>query len=166
LVEQNVVLFDHTLKYNILFGMNGRGASITDADLEKVSHVSCIDRFNHRLTSGWETHIGENGVKLSGGERQRVGIARAIIKEPRILILDEATSSLDAVNESLIKEAVRSASVGRTTIIIAHRLSTVRDADKIFVMDKGSIVAEGRHEELVRSSPEYKELVTKQLFAV
>jgi len=166
LVEQNVALFDNTLRYNILFGLNGRGLNVADVELEKVSHAACIDRFDHRLTSGWDTWIGENGIKLSGGERQRVGISRALIKHPKLLILDEATSSLDAVNESLIKEAVRNASVGRTTIIIAHRLSTVRDVDKIFVMDKGSIVASGRHEELISSSPIYRELVTKQLFAI
>lgn len=166
LVEQNVALFDNTLLYNTLFGLNGHEMDVTESELEKVSKEACIDRFNHRLTKGWDTWIGKNGVKLSGGEKQRVGIARALIKKPNLLILDEATSSLDAVNESMIKEAVRNASIGRTTIIIAHRLSTVRDVDKIFVMSKGSIAAVGTHEELIFSSPTYKELVTKQLFAI
>ncbi|MDQ3089923.1 MAG: ABC transporter ATP-binding protein/permease [bacterium] len=164
LVEQNVTLFDNTLRYNILFGLNGRGENFETQDLEKVARESCIDRFSSRLQDGWDTFIGENGVELSGGERQRVGIARALIKEPRLLILDEATSSLDALNESLIKEAVRNASRDRTTIIIAHRLSTVRDVDKIFVMSKGTVVATGTHMDLLSSSPLYRELVEKQLF--
>lgn len=165
-VEQRVELFDNTLRYNIVFGLNGRGTLLTEADFDRVSRDARIDHFEDRLTEGLDTWIGENGVKLSGGERQRVGIARALIKDPKILILDEATSSLDAVNEALIKDAVHAASVGKTTIIIAHRLSTVRDVDRIFVMDKGSVVAEGRHEELIHSSHIYRELVNKQLFAI
>lgn len=163
LVEQNVTLFDNTLRYNTLFGLNGRAGSITDSDLEKVSAQARIDAFSHRLTSGWDTQIGENGLKLSGGERQRVGIARALIKDARMLIFDEATSNIDAKNERLIKEAIHNASEGRTTIIIAHRLSTVRDVDKIFVMDKGRIIAEGQHDELCLSSDIYRELVESQL---
>lgn len=164
LVEQSVSLFDNTLRYNVLFGLNGQSSNVTDEELERLAHVSCIDRFYHRLTNKWDTWIGENGVRLSGGERQRVGIARALVKDPRILVLDEATSSLDAVNEMLIKKAVQNASIGRTTIIIAHRLSTVRDVDRIFVMDKGQIIAEGKHEMLLESSERYRELVENQLF--
>lgn len=163
LVEQHVELFDATLRYNVLFGLNGRSSSVTEEELEAVSRSACIDRFNHRLTEGWETKIGERGLKLSGGERQRVGIARALIKSPKLLILDEATSNLDPRNERLIKEAVNNASVGRTTIIIAHRLSTVRDADRIYVMDKGSIVASGKHKELCEISEHYRDLVQDQL---
>ena len=164
-VEQHVSLFDKTLRYNILFGLNGRGAKLSEQEIQDLDKAACLDRFADRLTKGWDTVIGENGVRLSGGERQRVGIARALAKKPAILILDEATSSLDAVNESLIKEAVHNASQNRTTIIIAHRLSTVRDVDKIFVLDKGKIVAEGKHEELLNSPDgHYRELVNKQLF--
>ncbi len=163
-VEQNVVLFDNTMRYNLLFGLNGKAQDVTERDLERVSQLSCIDRFQHRLVDGWDTWIGENGIKLSGGERQRVGIARALVKDSSILILDEATSSLDVENESIIKQAVKAASRGRTTIIIAHRLSTVRDADKIFVMSKGSIVGSGKHEELYESSDIYRNLINKQLF--
>ena len=166
LVEQSVKLMDKTLRYNILFGLNGRGEDVTDDMLDEVSKASAIDQFRHRLTKGWDTRIGENGVELSGGECQRVGIARALIKDPSILILDEATSSLDAVNEHLIKNAVKKASEGRTTIIIAHRLSTVRDVDKIFVVNGGSVVAEGRHNDLYQTSEIYRELVEKQLFTV
>ncbi|MDB5266322.1 MAG: transporter related protein [Parcubacteria group bacterium] len=166
LVEQNVVLLDKSLRDNILFGLNGRAKDVTEERLDDLARSSAIDQFRHRLTKGWDTRIGENGVELSGGERQRVGIARALIKDPAVLVLDEATSSLDAVNEHLIKEAVRTASKGRTTIIIAHRLSTVRDVDKIFVMNKGQIVATGRHEVLYRECEIYRELVEKQLFAV
>ncbi|MFH1472950.1 MAG: ABC transporter ATP-binding protein [bacterium] len=166
LVEQNVQLFDSTLRYNMLFGLNGRGQMITEEEMRRVADVSRISAFGHRLTGGWDTKIGENGVMLSGGERQRVGIARAIIKDPRILILDEATSNLDQRNERFIKEAIRDVSVDRTTITIAHRLSTVRDADKIFVMDRGRIVSVGQHEELCETSPVYRELVQDQLIAL
>lgn len=107
--------------------------------------------------------IGERGVKLSGGERQRVGIARALIKDPAILIFDEATSALDAENEKYIKEAIDEASVGRTAIIIAHRLSTVRDVEHIFMMSNGKIIAEGNHEYLIKNSKEYKNLVELQM---
>lgn len=165
-VEQNVGLWDETLRYNLLFGLNGKAAGVTEERLDEIARISRIDQFKHRLVKGWDTKIGENGIELSGGERQRVGIARALIKEPSILILDEATSNLDAVNERPIKEAIRNASSGRTTLIIAHRLSTVRDADKIFVMDKGRIVAEGRHEELCANSQMYRSLVENQLFAL
>lgn len=164
LVEQRVELFDETLRYNVLFGLNGRGQHVSEAELKEVAKASRINRFEHRLTKNWETWLGEKGVRLSGGERQRVGIARALIKQSSILILDEATSSLDAKNERLIKDAVSDASIGRTTIVIAHRLSTVRDADRIYVMDRGQIVATGRHEELCEHSDTYRELVGSQLF--
>lgn len=165
-VEQHVLLFDQTLRYNMLFGLNGRGSSITDNEMKRLAEVSRIDMFRDRLTEGWDTKIGENGLQLSGGERQRVSIARALAKESRILLLDEATSSLDGENERRIKEAIHNASAGRTAIIIAHRLSTVRDADRIFVMDKGRIVAQGKHEELCTHSPVYRQLVEDQLVSL
>lgn len=166
LVEQSVTLFDETLRYNIVFGLNGRGIDVTDDELGEIASMSCIDKFYDRLEQGFETVIGEKGVKLSGGERQRVGIARALIKTPKILIFDEATSSLDTENEALIKESIENASKGRTTIIIAHRLSTIRDVDKIFVMEKGKIVGEGKHKELLGTCEVYKNLVSNQVTTI
>lgn len=163
LVEQVVSLFDNTLKYNILFGVADEDLNPSDKHLEKIAKLACIDKFYDRLEDKFETMIGEKGVKLSGGERQRVGIARALIKEPKILIFDEATSSLDTENEALIHQAIEKASKGRTTITIAHRLSTVKDADKIFVMDKGKLIGQGKHDELMKKCKQYKNLINKQV---
>lgn len=162
-VEQSVCLFDHTLKYNIAFGLNGRSPDVTDDELGEVARLSCLDQFSVKLEKGFDTIIGEKGIRLSGGERQRVGIAHALIKDPQFLIFDEATSNLDTENESIIRKSIEEASEGRTTIIIAHRLSTVRDADNIFVMDGGRIVASGTHEELMENSQCYQRLVTPQI---
>lgn len=167
-VEQHVDLFDDTIKNNILFGItNKKLLNKIEKDksiLENIAKKSRIDQFYHRLgEKGFDTMLGERGVKLSGGERQRVGIARALIKDPAILIFDEATSALDAENEKYIKEAIEEASHGRTTIIIAHRLSTVRDVDEIFMMKHGKILAKGNHEELLKTCKEYKELVETQI---
>lgn len=160
-VEQHVELFDTTIRENVLFGIPNK--KVSDSDLQDVIRLARIDQFFHRLgEKGLETVIGEKGIKLSGGERQRIGIARAIIKNPDILIFDEATASLDTENEKYIQEAIDESSLGRTTIIIAHRLSTVQNADKIIVMDKGVIVATGTHEELLTNSPEYQRLVHAQ----
>lgn len=163
LVEQDVTLFDNTLRYNITFSLNGRSKNVTDDELDQISKLSCIDKFYHRLEKGFDTIIGEKGIRLSGGERQRVGIARALIKYPEMMIFDEATSNLDAENESLIRQSIEKASEGRTTVIIAHRLSTVKDADKIFVMDDGRVVDEGKHGELMESCEVYKNLVYNQI---
>lgn len=163
MVDQEVSLFDQTIRYNITYGLNGRGASITDADLDHVAKMSCIDRFFPRLEKGYDTIIGERGIKLSGGEKQRVGIARALIKEPDILVFDEATSNLDSENEALIRESIEKASRGRTTIIIAHRFSTIRRVDKVFVFKKGCIVGEGTHEELARACEPYQRLIRNQM---
>ncbi|MEK9201360.1 MAG: ABC transporter ATP-binding protein, partial [Patescibacteria group bacterium] len=152
MVEQDVTLFDDTLKRNILFGLEERMTLVSDEELQKVCQASRINRFFEKLEKGFETVIGERGVKLSGGERQRVGIARALIKEPVILIFDEATSSLDAQNESAIREAIHEASQGRTTITVAHRFSTIKQVDRIFVIENGSIIGVGTHEELMSSS--------------
>ncbi len=160
-VEQNIVLFDDTIRNNISFGVPG-GRILSDEELDRLAKIARVDEFKDKLVNGWDTLIGENGIKLSGGQRQRVGIARALAKDPSILILDEATSSLDAKNEALIKDALQDASKGRTTIMIAHRLSTVKDADRIFVFDKGGIVGVGKHAELLKTCPTYADLVSHQ----
>ena len=165
-VEQNVCLFDNSLRYNITFGLNGKGENITEEYLGRIAKIACIDKFSSRLEKGFDTIIGEKGVKLSGGERQRVGIARALIKEPNILILDEATSNLDAENENIIRQSIENASQGRTTVIIAHRLSTIRNVDKIFVVENGRIVGEGVHDELLCSCEAYQNLINNQVVAI
>jgi ABC-type multidrug transport system fused ATPase/permease subunit len=161
IVEQNVVLFDNTLRYNILFGVDNPD-SVSDEQLHQVIKAAAIDSFMDKLPNGLNTIVGENGVKLSGGEKQRVGIARALMRNPRILILDEATSHLDSLNEKLIKESVDKVSVGRTTIIIAHRLSTVKDAGTIFVVDNGKVFCSGSHDVLMTKCQIYRDLVETQ----
>lgn len=163
-VEQQVELFDESLRMNIFFGVPEERIHEAEERLESVLKASRIDQFLPRLgAKGLDTIIGERGVRLSGGERQRVGIARALIKDPRVLIFDEATSSLDSENEALIHEAIHDALKGRTGIIIAHRLSTVRDADKIIVMKEGRVLGIGKHRSLLTSVPEYRLLVERQL---
>jgi ABC-type multidrug transport system fused ATPase/permease subunit len=163
LVEQQASLFDRSLRYNITFGMNGRGKLVTESELADIAKLACIDRFMENLTNGFDTIVGERGIRLSGGERQRVAIARALIKNPSILIFDEATSNLDAQNELAIREAIERASVGRTTIIVAHRFSTIRNVDKVIVFDKGKVVGIGTHEELERTCEFYQRLVRPQM---
>lgn len=163
-VEQHVDLLDDTVKENILIGVKEKDRKKAEEKLEEIAEYSRITEFYHRLgDTRFDTFIGERGVKLSGGERQRIGIARAIIKNPEILIFDEATASLDTENEAKVMEAINDVSKGKTTIIIAHRLSTVRDADKIIVMDKGAVVGEGTHDELMQSNTIYQNLVAHQL---
>ncbi len=162
-VEQNVPLFDHTIRYNILYGLNGKANGVTEGDLERIAKISQISRFSHKLENGFDTLVGERGIKLSGGERQRVGIARAMVKDPAIIVFDEATSSLDAAVEAEIRDAINEAPRGRTTIIIAHRFSTIRYANRIVVMDEGEIAGEGKHEDLYKSCPPYRRLVDHQI---
>lgn len=163
IVPQDVALFDNTLRYNILFGVNGE---VSEKKLEEAVKMAQVGKFLKSLEGGLDTFIGERGVKLSGGERQRVGIARALIKDPSILIFDEATSSLDVENEALIREAIDKASKGRTTIIIAHRLSTIKDADKIIVLEGGHVVGEGKHKDLLKTCEPYRKMINIQTVIV
>jgi len=163
-VSQDISLFDNTLRYNISFGI--RGQNVSEKQLQRVVKMACLDKFIIGLKNGFDTIIGERGIKLSGGERQRVGIARALIKNPSILIFDEATSNLDTENEAFIRASIEKASKGRTTIIIAHRLSTIKDADKIIVMEKGKIVGEGKHNELLKICKTYQRLINSQTVMV
>lgn len=164
-VEQQIALFDRSVRDNILFPLGDQAHNVSDKQLNKIVRDAALDGFIKKIgEKGIDTMIGEGGIKVSGGERQRIGIARALIKNPKILIFDEATSALDAVNEKLIHEAINRGSEGRTTIIIAHRLSTVKDADKIFVVDKGRIVGEGTHDELIQTCIEYQDLIKNQIF--
>ncbi len=164
-VEQEVAVFDRPLKENITWVLPDPHV-VSKEDLDKVIEMSAIDQFLPKLDHGLDTMLGEKGVKLSGGERQRVGIARALMKNPKVLILDEATSHLDAVNEDDITQALERASVGRTTIVIAHRLSTIVSADEIIVMDQGKVVGTGTHNHLFKTCPAYKDLVDAQLKAI
>ncbi len=164
-VPQHVPLFDQTIEYNITYGLDP-DVKVSDEMLDRIAEMACIDRFFNRLEHGYQTMIGEKGIKLSGGERQRVGIARALIKNPSILIFDEATSNLDSENESLIRRSIEEASKGRTTIIVAHRFSTIRNVDKVLVFDGGKLVGEGTHEELLTTCPEYTKLLANQLMGI
>ena len=159
LVSQDIILFDDTVKNNIAYA--NPGAS-TD-DIEEASKFAAADDFIKNLPEKYQTIVGENGVKLSGGQKQRISIARAILKKSPIILLDEATSSLDNESERIVQNAINNLIKGRTTIIIAHRLTTIHNADKIFVMRKGVIVDSGNHEELIEKSNEYKSLYKSQL---
>lgn len=164
-VEQSVMLFDNTLRYNILFPLNGKSKDFPEDELRRISKTARIDKFITRMPKEYDTTIGERGVRLSGGERQRISIARALVKNPKILIFDEATSNLDSTNEKEIREALYLVSKGRTVIIIAHRLSTIKDADRIFMFHEGKIIGVGKHTELLRTCPEYGRLVNDQILA-
>ena len=146
IVQQEPVLFHRSLAENIAYARPGA----SQADIERAAKQASAHDFIVSLPKGYGTLVGERGVKLSGGERQRVAIARAFLADAPILILDEATSSLDSESELLIQRAMERLMVGRTTLIIAHRLSTVKSLDRLLVFDKGRIVEEGRHEALVR----------------
>lgn len=161
-VDQEVPLLDRSLRENLLF-LLPEGMTSTEEEIKKACTMACIDRFSHRLEDGLNTRIGERGVKLSGGEKQRVAIARAILKKPDIFIFDEATSSLDALNEDDIVRSIREVSRGKTTLMIAHRFSTILSADEIIVMDNGKVVGQGTHRALYNTCPAYAKLVGPQI---
>ena len=158
LVPQDVVLFNASMKENLLYGR----PEASDAELRDAAQRAQLLEFIDKLPKGWETRVGERGVKLSGGERQRVGIARAILKNPAILVLDEATSALDSATEQDVQLALDEAAKGRTTLMVAHRLSTVAGADEIIVLDEGKIVERGTHRELLDRAGLYADLWSRQ----
>ena len=159
LVSQDTTLFDDTIYNNIAYANSN--ASINE--IKEAANYSFANEFIDKLPDKYDTIIGENGVRLSGGEKQRLSIARAILKESPIILLDEATSSLDAETEDKIQKAINFLTKGRTTIVIAHRLSTILNSDKIYVIDNGMVESEGRHEELLKSSNVYKNFYEKQI---
>jgi ATP-binding cassette, subfamily B, bacterial MsbA len=158
IVPQDPALFSGTIHENIAYARPGASAS----DVEAAARAAHAHEFIERLPQGYHTVVGERGVKLSGGQRQRVAIARAVLKNPAVLILDEATSNLDTESERLIEDALGKLLVGRTTLIIAHRLSTVRRADRLLVVDRGRIVEEGTHAELLALGGLYARLYQRQ----
>ena len=158
MVPQDTVLFNDTIRYNIGYGRAGA----TQEEIEKAAGLAQIDGFIRKLPEGYDAQVGERGLKLSGGEKQRVAIARTILKAPPILILDEATSALDTFTEHEIQEALDRVSQDRTTLVIAHRLSTVVDADEIIVLDQGVIVERGRHADLMAQGGVYAEMWNRQ----
>ena len=159
LVSQDTTLFDDTIKNNIIYA----NLDATDDQIKEAAKHSFADEFIEKLPNKYETVIGENGIRLSGGEKQRLSIARAILKKSPIILLDEATSSLDAETESKIQKAINYLTKGRTTIVIAHRLSTILNSDKIYVIDGGKILGSGTHDELLKTSNIYKNFYEKQI---
>jgi len=159
LVGQDTTLFDDTIFNNIAYA--SKNASVND--VKKAAELSFSNEFIEKLPNNYNTIIGENGVRLSGGEKQRLSIARAILKKSPIILLDEATSSLDAETESKIQKAINILTKGRTTIVIAHRLSTIMNSDKIYVIDDGRVLEHGKHDELLKISSTYKNFYEKQL---
>jgi ATP-binding cassette subfamily B protein len=158
LVPQDVALFNDTLEANIAFGRPGAAPEEVAAAAEAAE----LSGFIGSLPDGLATKVGERGLKLSGGERQRVGLARALLADPRVLILDEATSALDSRTEAAIQQTLRKARRGRTTLVVAHRLSTIADADEILVLKKGRIVERGAHADLLAAGGEYAALWKRQ----
>jgi ATP-binding cassette subfamily B protein len=161
-VPQDTVLFNDTIRYNIAYGRPGA----TQAEIEQAAKLAQVHDFVLRLPDGYDTRVGERGLKLSGGEKQRVAIARTLLKNPRILILDEATSALDTRTEQEIQAALRDAARGRTTLVIAHRLSTVVEADEIIVLQEGRIAERGNHAALIAADGLYAEMWRRQSEAV
>ena len=155
---QDTFLFDGTIRENVAFGR----PDATEAQILEACRIARVDEFAEAFEKQYDTIVGERGVKLSGGQRQRVSIARAILADPRILILDEATSSLDSESEEAIQRGLAYLMQGRTTFVIAHRLSTIRRADQILVVEAGRIVERGTHAELLDAAGRYHDLYTRQ----
>ncbi len=158
LVAQDVTIFSSTARENIAYG----NPEASDEAIKAAARLAHADEFIENLDQGYDTYLGERGVRLSGGQAQRLSIARAVLTNPPVLLLDEATSALDANSEKLVQEALNSIMKDRTTLVIAHRLATIRKADQIIVMDQGKIVAKGKHEQLIRNNSLYSELAKLQ----
>ena len=158
LVTQETVLFNDTIRYNISYG----NPDASDAEIKEAARIAYADEFIEELPNGYETLVGERGIFLSGGQRQRLAIARAVLVNAPVLILDEATSALDAESERLVQKALANLMQNKTSIVIAHRLSTVRRADKIVVMERGQIIETGTHKELLEKGGTYKKLYELQ----
>ena len=154
-----MILFDDTIKSNIAYANSGA----SQKDIEEACKFAAADEFIQKLPSQYETIVGENGVRLSGGQKQRISIARAILKQSPIILLDEATSSLDTESERIVQNAINKLIKGRTTIVVAHRMSTIHNSDKIFLLENGKIVNSGNHDYLINNSKEYKSLYQNQL---
>ena len=159
LVSQEIILFDDTIKSNIAYGK----INASDEEILTASNNAVADEFIKKLPNGYDSIIGENGVMLSGGQKQRLSIARAMLKNSSIILLDEATSALDTESETKVKYAIDNLIKNRTTIVIAHRLSTVKNANKIIVLNEGQLVAEGTHEELIQNSKDYQKLYDQEI---
>ena len=158
LVPQDVVLFNDTIRANLSYGKPGA----SQQELEDAARRAQLLGFIENLPEGWETRVGERGLKLSGGEKQRVGIARVILTNPAILVLDEATSALDSATEQAVQDALDEASRGRTTLSVAHRLSTVKNADEIVVLDAGKVIERGAHQQLIELGGVYADMWERQ----
>ena len=159
LVSQDIILFDDTIKNNIAYA----NANASEDEIVKACKFAAADEFIKKLPNDYETKIGENGVRLSGGQKQRISIARAILKESPIILLDEATSSLDTESEEIVQNAINNLTKNKTTLVIAHRLSTIHNAHKIFVMKDGNLIDAGSHDFLIKNCREYQSLYNKQL---
>ena len=159
LVSQDTTLFDDTVRNNIAYA----NLNASDQEIDEVAKLSFAYEFIVKLPNKYDTLIGENGTRLSGGEKQRLSIARAMLKKSPIILLDEATSSLDSETENKIQKAITYLTKNRTTIVIAHRLSTILNSDKIYVIDHGNVVGEGNHKELLIKSEIYKNFYEKQI---
>ncbi len=157
-VSQEPILFATTIQENIRYGRD----EATLEEVKEAARAANAHGFISEFADGYETTVGERGVRLSGGQKQRVAIARALLKDPKVLVLDEATSALDANTEHLVKEALERLMVGRTTLIIAHRLSTVQQADRVMVLDDGVLVEQGKHQDLLDQDGLYRRLVEHQ----
>ncbi|MGG2197423.1 MULTISPECIES: ABC transporter ATP-binding protein [Paenibacillus] len=159
-VSQESPLVEGTIRENISYGLD---REVTPEELDRAAQMAYADEFIGQLPGGYETEVGERGLKLSGGQRQRIAIARALLRDPQILMLDEATSSLDSKSEIVVQQALHNLMRGRTTLVIAHRLSTVIDADRIVFVEKGTVTGVGTHDELFASHPLYREFASQQL---